>query len=64
MLDPAQAGGIAVVVRYHDAGVERLEVENNNRIRVELRLGLQQQGEVLGSSLGNNVTMRHFPPDL
>ena len=50
MFDAAEAGWEAIVVRDHDGRVEGLEVEDNHRMVVEVRLGFEGQRDALGRS--------------
>lgn len=43
----AEAGGVAVVVRDDDGGIEGLEVQYNNRVTVEAGLRLHHQRKAL-----------------
>ena len=50
MLESTEARGEAIVVRDHDGWVQRLEVENNNRVCVKRGLRLQVERNALGRS--------------
>ena len=50
VLDAAEASGKAVVVGNDDAGIQTLEVQNDDGVGVETRLGLHDQSNILRSS--------------
>lgn len=50
MLDTTQARRKTVIVRNDDARIEALEVEYDQRVRVEARQWLQYKRQILGRS--------------
>ncbi len=51
MLESSEAGRVAVVVGHHDGGVERLEIEHDDRTAVEARAGLEYERHALRRAL-------------